>query len=113
MKTTTIFKRLLMIRSAALLASHALAAPATPISSCGAVINASGNYFLAQNLTCTGSTAVIIAASKVDLDLKGFTIDGDGGSSFGISTSSSQMSSTADLSLCLAVTTIHQGLWQS
>ncbi len=103
---STISKTLIMA-AATLFASYAFAAPPTPVSSCGTIINASGNYFLAQNLTCTGSTAVIVAASKGDLDLKGFTIDGGGGSGFGISTSSTQMSSAADLSLCLAVTNIH------
>jgi parallel beta-helix repeat protein len=106
MKLRTVWKTLI-ITATMLFSSYALAAPPTPISSCGTVINASGNYFLAQNLICTGSTAVIIAASKVDLDLKGFTIDGGGASGFGISTSSSQMASTGDLSLCLAVTNIH------
>ena len=107
MKPSTVSKTLLTIAAAMCFASHAFAAPPTPISSCGTVINAPGNYFLAQNLACTGATAVMIAAGKVDLDLRGFTIDGGGGSGFGISTSSSQMSSTADLSLCLAVTNIH------
>jgi hypothetical protein len=97
----------LLVTAAALFAGSSYAAPPTPISSCGTVISAAGNYFLAQNLTCPGASGVIIAASKVDLDLKGFTIDGGGGSGFGISTSSGQMSSTADLSLCLAVTNIH------
>jgi hypothetical protein len=106
-KLTTLSTTLLMIAVATLFGSHAVAAASTAISSCGTVINAPGNYFLAQNLACTGSTAVVIAASKVDLDLRGFTIDGGGGSGYGISTSSSQMSSTADLSLCLAVTNIH------
>ena len=107
MKLKTLSTTLLMIAAATLFGSHAVAAPSTAISSCGTVINAPGNYFLAQNLACTGSTAVVIAASKVDLDLRGFTIDGGGGSGYGISTSNSQMSSTADLSLCLAVTNIH------
>src|SRR5690348_1948845 len=102
---STISKTLIM-SAARLFASYAFAVPPTPVSSCGTIINASGNYFLAQNLTCTGSTAVV-PASKGDLDLKGFMIDGGGGSGFGISTSSSQMSSTSDLSLCLAVTNIH------
>jgi copper-binding protein NosD len=87
--------------------TNAFASPATPISSCGTVITVSGNYFLSSDLSCPGTTAVMIAASKVDLDLRGHTIDGVGGSGFGISTSSSQMSSTGDLSLCLAVTSIH------
>ena len=106
-KLTTLSTTLLMIAVATSFGSHAVAAASTAISSCGTVINAPGNYFLAQNLACTGSTAVVIAASKVDLDLRGFTIDGGGGSGYGISTSNSQMSSTADLSLCLAVTNIH------
>lgn len=106
MKPSTVPKTLLTIAAAVCFTSHAFAAPPTPISACGTVINAPGNYFLAQNLTCTGATAVMIAASKVDLDLRGFTIDGGGGTGFGISTSSSQMSSTGDLSLCLAVTNI-------
>jgi len=97
----------LLVVAAVLLAASAYAAPPTPVSSCGTIIFAAGNYFLAHNLTCPGASGVIIAASKVDLDLKGFTIDSGGGSGYGISTSSSQMSSTADLALCLAVTNIH------
>jgi len=104
---TNLLKTMLPTAAALLFATSAYTAPPTPVSSCGTVISAAGNYFLAQNLTCPGASGVIIAASKVDLDLKGFTIDGGGGSGFGISTSSSQMSSTSDLSLCLAVTNIH------
>src|SRR6201981_165583 len=106
-KPATVSKTLLMIAAASLFSSYALAAPPTAISSCGTVINAPGNYFLAQNLTCSVATAVMIAANKVDLDLKGFTIDGGGGSGIGISTSSSQLPSNGDLSPCLGVTNIH------
>jgi hypothetical protein len=87
--------------------SNGFAAPATPIASCGYIITAPGNYVLTNNLSCSGATAVMIAASKVDLDLKGFTIDGGGASGIGISTSSSQLPSNGDLSPCLGVTNIH------
>jgi hypothetical protein len=98
---------LLTILATPLCCTETFAAPATAISSCGTVISTSGNYFLSQNLSCPGATAVMIAASKVDLDLQGHTIDGGGETGFGISTSASQLPLNGDLSQCLGVTSIH------
>ena len=48
--------------------------PRTPIASLPYTISTPGSYYLTTNLTTTVSNAIIIAASGVTLDLKGFTI---------------------------------------
>ena len=56
----------------------------TPITSCGQTLTTSA--VLTQNLNCTGS-GVIVGASGITIDLKGFTLRGDGsGSHHGIDT---------------------------
>ena len=107
MRAKTVCNWWLAIAAIVLITSHAFAAPATPISSCGTVITVPGNYYLANNLSCSGGTAVVIASSKVDLDLRTLMIDGGGGSGYGISTSSAQLSSSNDVVLCLPVSSVH------
>jgi parallel beta-helix repeat protein len=54
--------------------------PRTPILGPGPVtIAAPGSYYLTSNLNVAGTTAVVITASNVTLDLNGFTISGDQG----------------------------------
>jgi len=61
----------------------AVAAPAqTPITSCGTVINAPGQYFLANDLNCQGGDAAItIESADVELDLDDHHITGPGADS--------------------------------
>ncbi len=54
--------------------------PRTPISSAPFTISQSGSYYLTTNLTSTRH-GVVIAASDVTLDLMGFALNGDRGSS--------------------------------
>ena len=54
--------------------------PRMPISSAPYTISQSGSYYLTTNLTCTGH-GVVIAASGVTLDLRGFAMTGDMSSS--------------------------------
>src|ERR1700675_3088171 len=54
----------------------------TPISSLPFTISASGSYYLTGNLIATGSTAgITISADNVTLDLNGFALIGNLGSS--------------------------------
>jgi hypothetical protein len=46
----------------------------TPISSAPFTISSSGSYYVTQNLVVSTGTAITIAASRVSLDLNGFTI---------------------------------------
>jgi hypothetical protein len=50
-------------------------AAGTPISACGQTVTASA--FLTQDLYCPGSAGIVIGASGVTIDLKGFTLRGD------------------------------------
>ncbi len=62
------------------------AAKNTPITTCGFVISAPGNYFLANDLgPCTTPFAIQIAARNVRLRLEGHTITGGGDITIGIS----------------------------
>ena len=54
--------------------------PRTAISSVPYTISEPGSYYLTTNLTSTGH-GVVITTSGVTLDLMGFTLSGDGGSS--------------------------------
>ena len=54
--------------------------PRIPISSAPYTISQPGSYYLTTNLTCTGH-GVIITSSRVTLDLMGFALAGDRGSS--------------------------------
>ena len=57
----------------------------TPINSCGQTVTI--NAVLTQDLVCAGSSGVIVGASGITIDLKGFTLRGDGsGSHYGIDT---------------------------
>jgi hypothetical protein len=47
----------------------------TPITSCGQVVTT--NAFLTQDLSCPGSDGVVVGASGITIDLKGFTLRGD------------------------------------
>lgn len=47
----------------------------TPVTQCGQVLDAPGNYHLAQDLVCTGD-GVVITASRVRLSLAGRTLSG-------------------------------------
>jgi hypothetical protein len=58
----------------------------TPITSCGQTVTT--NAVLTQDLVCAGSSGVIVGASEITIDLKGFTLRGDGsGSHYGIDNS--------------------------
>ncbi len=58
--------------------------PRTPISSVPYTISQSGSYYFTTNLT-SSTLGVVIVTNNVTLDLMGFTLSGDGGSSdFGI-----------------------------
>jgi Right handed beta helix region len=50
--------------------------PGSEISSCGQTVTT--NAFLIQDLSCTGN-GVIVGAAKITIDLRGFTLRGDGG----------------------------------
>jgi len=54
--------------------------PRTPIASAPYTISQPGSYYLTANLTNTGH-GVVITANGVTLDLMGFTLSGDGGTS--------------------------------
>ena len=61
--------------------------PATAITSIpagGFPITASGNYYLASNLTVSGLAGIIVEASEVTIDLNGRTLSGTGPSGFQI-----------------------------
>jgi hypothetical protein len=49
----------------------------TPITSCGQVVTT--NAVLTLDLVCTGN-GIVVGASGITIDLKGFTIRGDGDS---------------------------------
>ena len=55
--------------------------PRTPISSLPYTINESGSYYVTGNLSSTGS-GIIIESSGVTVDLMGFSLTGDGTSSY-------------------------------
>ncbi len=68
---------LVMVLGVLLMAGHAQAqTPSTPVTSCGAVLSAAGNYHLTGNLGPCSGHGVEITANDVHLDLKGFTISG-------------------------------------
>jgi hypothetical protein len=52
--------------------------PRTPISSLPVTITAPGSYYLTTNATVAG-TAILLQSSNVTVDLNGFTLSGDGG----------------------------------
>ncbi len=56
-------------------ASAGRAGGGTPISSCGQTVTTSA--FLTQDLVCTGD-GIVVGAAEITIDLKGFTIRGDG-----------------------------------
>lgn len=65
--------------SLALLGTAVPASADTPITACGYVITAPGNYGVAADLTCAANvTAVTINASNVTLKLNGYIITGSG-----------------------------------
>jgi len=55
----------------------------TPISSAPYMINASGSYYLTNNVTVSSGDAITINVSDVDLDLNGFTISSTAASATG------------------------------
>jgi len=57
-------------------ASAALAAPPTPVTTCGQVLSLPGDYILTGDLTCAG-TAVVINGDNVRFNLGGFSLSGD------------------------------------
>src|SRR5262249_4145057 len=60
----------------------------TPITTCGQVVTT--NAVLTQDLICTGD-GVVVGASGITIDLKGFTVRGDRGSGeYGINGSAGQ-----------------------
>ena len=50
----------------------------TPISSLPYTISASGSYYLSQNLSISGATAITVNADDVTIELNGFTLSGNG-----------------------------------
>src|SRR5687767_7720762 len=52
--------------------------PRIPIGSVPFTINAPGSYYLTGNLNTATTNAIIIRASDVTLDLRGFTLSGAG-----------------------------------
>jgi hypothetical protein len=54
--------------------------PGTPISSVPYIITASGSYYLSENAQATSSlfSGITIWADNITLDLKGFSLIGDG-----------------------------------
>ena len=61
-------------------ASQGQAKSGTPITACGQLVTT--NAFLTANLVCTGS-GVVVGASGITIDLKGFTLRG-GGAYYGV-----------------------------
>ena len=49
---------------------------ATPITSCGQTVTT--NAFLAQDLSCSGQSGVVVGAPNIIIDLKGHALTGDG-----------------------------------
>src|SRR5262245_38840083 len=47
----------------------------TPITTCGQVVRQ--NAYLTRDLTCRGLPGVVVGASGITIDLKGFTLRGD------------------------------------
>src|SRR5262249_18417222 len=54
----------------------------TPITACGQIVTT--RRFLTHDLYCSGSSGIVVGASGVTIDLKGFTLGGDGSFHFGI-----------------------------
>jgi hypothetical protein len=50
-------------------------ASGVPITGCGQVVTTS--VFLTQNWSCPGSAGIVVGASGISIDLKGFALDGD------------------------------------
>ena len=63
------------VMAATLLSGSAARAAGTPITTCGQVVTTSA--FLTQNLHCPGSDGVVVGASGITIDLKGFRLRGD------------------------------------
>ena len=63
-------------------ASEGQAEGGTPITACGQVVTTSA--VLTRRLDCAGSPGVVVGASGITIDLKGFTLRGDGSFHFGI-----------------------------
>ncbi len=63
-------------------ASEGQAKGGSPITACGQVVTTSA--FLTRSLDCAGSPGVVVGASGITIDLKGFTLRGDGSFHFGI-----------------------------
>ncbi len=62
----------------------------TPIDQLPFTINQPGSYFLTRDLTATGvNDYIIVAASDVAIDFRGFTIDGANAADFGVFASGS------------------------
>ena len=60
---------------ALLLTGSGAGSSSTPITSCGQIVTT--NAVLTQDLTCPGSSGVIVGAAGITIDLKGFTLTGD------------------------------------
>src|SRR5262245_41566663 len=56
-------------------AAQGQAGGGTAITACGQVV--STNAFLTQDLSCPGSHGIVVGASGITIDLKGFTLRGD------------------------------------
>ncbi|HEV3113701.1 MAG TPA: hypothetical protein VGY99_24710 [Candidatus Binataceae bacterium] len=86
---------LVSIAAVALMGSAADAQP-KPITSCGTTVSAAGSYILNGNLTSTSTTSpcINVTANEVTIDLNGFVISGNGGTSTGISSSGTKLAVT-------------------
>src|SRR5215471_9077287 len=60
-----------------MVAGSSAAQGATAINSCR-TISAPGNYFLTGNLTTKNADCLTLTSSNVNIDLRGFTISGNG-----------------------------------
>jgi|KBSMisStandDraft_5_1062788.scaffolds.fasta_scaffold72020_2 large repetitive protein len=63
-------------------ASQGQAGGGTAITTCGTVVTQ--NAFLTKNLHCVGQAGVVVGASGITIDLRGFTLRGDRSSDDGI-----------------------------
>jgi hypothetical protein len=73
----TMHKSIAPISLLALVAVSPAQAGLTQITACG-TISQSGSYVLAQNLSAASGDCLVIAATRVTIDLAGFTITGTG-----------------------------------
>jgi hypothetical protein len=80
---------------------------ATPVTACGTILGACGNYRLAADLNCGPNSlyaAVLIMANDFDFNLNGHTITNALGLIFGIATPSADPVTSSN---CVAASNVH------